>query len=146
MSKRKRGITRHRKFQVAERLLETVTTRPREARPAGNVELVGLCVVGRVPAEPMPVVGSEFLHQRGRGTFRNGILDGKDIREVLVEPSSPQLTATIHIDEPHGHPNLFTTPLNRTVQDAVNPQLLSRRDRILVRCAVATNGTERADY
>src|SRR5450631_4328691 len=57
------GISSDRLFQIAERFLQRIAARPRQAGPAGDVQLVGLGIVRRPFPQSTPLPAAEFVHQ-----------------------------------------------------------------------------------
>lgn len=101
IGERKAWVTRDGLFEVWERVREAGTARAGEAGPAGDVQLIGLGVIGRVLTEEASIAAREFLDEGGGRALGDRVLDREDVGQPLIKPVGPELASAADVDQPH---------------------------------------------
>ena len=86
-------------LEVLEALVHTFLGPPGEASPAEEKEVIGLDVVGRLLADPFPLLLGELRLERGRDLQRHVTLDREDVGQLAVVRVRPEMPVRLGVDE-----------------------------------------------
>src|SRR5580692_1225342 len=109
-----------------------------------DVGLIGIWSLRGALSKPAALFPRQFQADGLGNALRERVLQGKDVREFLVEGFAPKLHAVAHTDKLYGETNVIGLSLNASVENSIDALLLTSRLRAQIRSSIFLNGAGRS--